>query len=435
VRRNLIPKLIIPITLAVVFAVAVPMVTGCTGPGGPGGEEKPIKIGVASTITGVLQEDGRHHVRAMELARDEINAAGGILGRQVELEITDLGSYTPAELSAVRDTLKASDVDVVNYNWTVNPACTDYLMEIGALVMHHGWVTADWQEWYDNKDQFPYWITLNQNEAGYGKPYFQALSNPEMINWDYPNKKAAILVSEFDYSIIQANWWREEAEADGWEIVLHEVHPVGTVEFGPQLTKIREENPSIVFFCSVISNEVIACYSDFIEDPTNSLFALTWGIEKPEFRGAFGEKCDGVVGTLPGFFFHTSVYDGNNPYYQAEYAQGQHIRSAIIDRYGEVPSFQAICAYDSVYMWKEAVEAVGDVRDYDGIIQYYIDNPYQGACGRIVIDPDTHAGYYGVDQIPINYYQMQNGEPNNLAIGVGRDVEIISPFQTPWWLE
>jgi ABC-type branched-subunit amino acid transport system substrate-binding protein len=433
-RRNLIPKLLIPITLAVVFAVAMPMVTGCTGAGGPG-ETEPIKVGIASTITGVLQEDGRHHVRSMELARDEINAAGGILGRQVELEITDLGSYTPAELSAVRDTLKASDVDMVNYNWTVNPACSSYLMEVGVPVMHHGWVTVDWQEWYDNKDEMPYWYTLNQNEAGYGKPYFLALSNPEMITWDYPNKKAAILVSEFDYSIIQAQWWREEAEAAGWEIVLHEIHPVGTVEFGPQLTKIREENPAIVFFCSVISNEVIACYSDFIEDPTDSLFALTWGIEKPEFRGAFGDQANGVVGTLPGFFFHTSVYEGNNPAYQEHYRLGQHVRQEILDKHGEVPSVQGPIAYDSMYIWKEAVEAVGDPRDFEGIHEYIIGRSFVGACGTYTFDPDTQAGYYGADGIPCNYYQMQDGEPNNLAIGVGRDVELLSPFQTPWWLE
>jgi len=433
-KRKGLLKLIVGSSLVVVLAISIPMVSGCAGPAAPE-EVEPIKIGVASTITGPLTDDGRHHVRAMEMARDEINAAGGILGRPVELEIVDLGNMTPTELAAVRDTLKQADVDVVNYNWTVYPAVTEHLMEIGPLVMHHGWVTVDWKAWYDNRDENPYWITLNQNEEGYGRPYFQALTNPEMITWEYPNKKAALMVSELDYSVIQAEWWAEQAEEQGWEIVLFEIHPVNAIEFGPQLAKIRAEDPAIVFMCSVLSKEVIACYADFIEDPTNSLFALTWGIEKPEFRDAFGEKANGVVGTLPGFFFHVSEYAGNNANYKTHYEQGQHIRSTITDRYGEVPSFQAICAYDSVYMWKEAVEAVGDVRDYDGIMQYMFDNPYVGACGRLAINPDTHAGYYGVDDIPINYYQMQDGQPVNLAIGAGRDVDMLSDFQIPWWLE
>ena len=434
-KRKGLLKLIVGSSLVAVLVISIPLVSGCTSPAATPTTADPIKVGVASTVTGPLTDDGRHHVRAMEMARDEINAAGGVLGRPVELVITDVGNMTPTELASVRDTLKAADVDVVNYNWNVNPATTDYLMEIGALVIHHGWVSVDWQQGYDNKDEFPYWMTMNQNEEGYGRPYFQALTNPEMITWDYPNKKAAILVSEMDYSVIQAEWWAEEAEAAGWEIILFEIHPINAIEFGPQLIKIREEDPAIVFFCSVLSKEVIAFYADFIEDPPNSLFALTWGIEKPEFRDAFGEKADGVVGTLPGFFFHTSVYEGDNPNYKTNYEKGQHVRQGIIDRYGEVPSVQAPIAYDSFYAWVEAVEAVGDVRDYDGIMQYMFDNPYVGACGTYNFDPDTHAGFYGVDDIPINYYQMQDGQPNNLAIGVGRDVEMLSDFQIPWWLE
>ena len=107
-----------------------------------------------------LADDGRHHVRALEMARDEINAAGGLLGRPVELVIADVGNCTAPELAAVRDTLKAANVDVVNYNWTVVPATSKYLMEVGVLVMHHGWVTVDWKAWYDVRDTFKYWMTL-----------------------------------------------------------------------------------------------------------------------------------------------------------------------------------------------------------------------------------------------------------------------------------
>ena len=96
---------------------------------------------------------------------------------------------------------------------------------------------------------------------------------------------------------------------------------------------------------------------------------------------------------------------------------------------------QAPIAYDSFYAWAEAVERVGDVRDYDGIMQSMMDNPYVGACGTYNFDPDTHAGFYGLDDIPINYYQMQDGQPNNLAIGAGTDVDMLAAFQVPWWLE
>ena len=51
--------------------------------------ETPIKVGVLETITGTNGAFGRNEVAGFELARDEINAKGGILGRPVELLLED----------------------------------------------------------------------------------------------------------------------------------------------------------------------------------------------------------------------------------------------------------------------------------------------------------------------------------------------------------
>jgi len=128
---------------------------------------------------------------------------------------------------------------------------------------------------------------------------------------------------------------------------MKETHALECIEFGPQMMKIRAEEPAIIFFCSVFSREVIAAFGEFIKDPTNSLFCITWAIEKPEFRGAWGEKADGVLGTLPGFFFHTSEYTGENPEYIVHYEKGEAIHAEFVKRYGERAMFSAPCAADS----------------------------------------------------------------------------------------
>lgn len=382
---RILSKMLICFSLVSVLVLSAPLL------GSAGENKKPIKVGIATTITGPLADDGRHHVRALEMARDEVNAAGGLLGRPVELVVADLGNYSPTELAAVRDTLKAADVDVVNYNWTVYPAVSKFLMEVGVLVMHHGWVTVDWKAWYDVRDKFPYWMTLNRTEEGYGAPYFEALTNPEMIKWKFPNKKAAILVCDLDYSVVQAEWWREAAEKAGWEIVLYEIHPVGNIEFGAQFMKIRQEKPAIIFMSSVISTEVIAAFTDFLKNPTNSLFAITWVINKPELRDAFGEKANGIIGTVPGFLFVDSVYTGQNPTYMTHFKKGSAIWEKAVKKYGERPSFQTFCADDSFWAWAEAVKRVGDVRDFNGIMEAMIDHPYIGATGTYGFDRETGA--------------------------------------------
>lgn len=56
---------------------------------------EPIKIGVVSTLTGPYAEWGTFQVNGLKLALEDINKAGGILGRQVELRIEDNASTNP----------------------------------------------------------------------------------------------------------------------------------------------------------------------------------------------------------------------------------------------------------------------------------------------------------------------------------------------------
>ena len=56
---------------------------------------EPIKIGVVSTLTGPYAEWGTFQVNGLKLALEDINKAGGILGRQVELRIEDNASSNP----------------------------------------------------------------------------------------------------------------------------------------------------------------------------------------------------------------------------------------------------------------------------------------------------------------------------------------------------
>ena len=61
---------------------------------------EPIKIGVVSTLTGPYAEWGTFQVNGLKLALEEIQKAGGILGRQVELRIEDNASTNPGTVLA-----------------------------------------------------------------------------------------------------------------------------------------------------------------------------------------------------------------------------------------------------------------------------------------------------------------------------------------------
>jgi ABC-type branched-subunit amino acid transport system substrate-binding protein len=78
----------------IVLAGMLSMLT-CFGCGG-----EPLKIGMVAPVTGSLAETGLYQIQGAKLAVEEINKAGGVLGRPIELVIEDSQSTNPGSVLA-----------------------------------------------------------------------------------------------------------------------------------------------------------------------------------------------------------------------------------------------------------------------------------------------------------------------------------------------
>lgn len=87
------------------------VMSGCGAPGSPGGG--PIRVGVLTDITGPLAFQGQANANAAKLAIQEINDAGGLLDRQLELRLEDSASNEATGVSKARQLVERDDVDVV----------------------------------------------------------------------------------------------------------------------------------------------------------------------------------------------------------------------------------------------------------------------------------------------------------------------------------
>jgi branched-chain amino acid transport system substrate-binding protein len=86
---------------------------GGTSGGGGGGSDEPIKVGVLTDLTGAFGVVGKANQAVAQFTADEINAAGGVLGRKLELVVVD-GASDPAVNARVAGQLVNRDkVDVV----------------------------------------------------------------------------------------------------------------------------------------------------------------------------------------------------------------------------------------------------------------------------------------------------------------------------------
>ena len=77
----------------------------------------PIRIGIALSQTGNLADSAEHYRKGVELWRDQLNARGGLLGRQVEIVLYDDRS-DPATAARLYERLITSDnVDLLISPW------------------------------------------------------------------------------------------------------------------------------------------------------------------------------------------------------------------------------------------------------------------------------------------------------------------------------
>ncbi|MFT5090438.1 MAG: branched-chain amino acid transport system substrate-binding protein, partial [Planctomycetota bacterium] len=89
---------------------------------------EPIKIGLLTTLTGALARQGQTYRATTEMARDEINEAGGVLGRPIELVIADTQTDPTAAVVAAQRLVDQGVVAIAG------PVISSSTLEVAASV-------------------------------------------------------------------------------------------------------------------------------------------------------------------------------------------------------------------------------------------------------------------------------------------------------------
>ncbi len=91
------------------------LATACSSSGGGGSPSAtdPFKVGVIVAQSGAFSDYGKGEAIAAQLAADKINAAGGINGRQIQLDIKDEAGKADQAISVAREMIDRDQVDVL----------------------------------------------------------------------------------------------------------------------------------------------------------------------------------------------------------------------------------------------------------------------------------------------------------------------------------
>jgi len=205
----------------------------------------PIKIGLSMSLTGGLAGGGKPSLLAMQMWQDDINAKGGLLGRQVQLVYYDDQS-TPSNVPAIYT--KLLDVDKVDL--VVSSYATNQIAPAMPIVMQHNMVymglfgTAVNASF--NYDKY-FQILPNGPEPAIGPSYgfFQLAMemNPKP-------KTVALVAANAEYQQNVINGARDLANKAGLQIVYDQSYPPNSTDFSPIIHAIQAAKPDVVYVAS-----------------------------------------------------------------------------------------------------------------------------------------------------------------------------------------
>ncbi|MGE0256043.1 MAG: amino acid ABC transporter substrate-binding protein [Alphaproteobacteria bacterium] len=206
-------------------------------------QNRPFKIGFSMALTGGLAGAGKAALIGMQIWQEDINAKGGLLGRQVELVYYD-DQTNPATVPGIYT--KLLDVDKVDM--VVSGYGTNLIAPAMPVVMQRGKTMMSL-------------FGLGNNESYKYDRYFQIMpAGPEPrrgVSLGYLElakaqglKKLAIVAADAEYAQNAAEGARINAKELGLEVVYDKSYPPPTADYTPIVRAINATQPDVVFAAS-----------------------------------------------------------------------------------------------------------------------------------------------------------------------------------------
>ncbi len=217
--------------LLVVLAMAGSLVAGC-------GESNTIKIGTIQSISGPVSTYGIQTRDAIKMAVDEINAEGGVLGKQIELIVED-DEASPDKTTNAFKKLVAKD-KVVSVIGALISKCTLAITKEAQAKKVVLLTPTSTNDTVTDAGDHVFMSCYNDS--------FQGQVGAQFAYETLKAKNAAILYDiTNDYSKGLTTNFKEKFEALGGKVVASESYSAGDKDFNAQLTKIKATKPDILF--------------------------------------------------------------------------------------------------------------------------------------------------------------------------------------------
>ena len=365
-------------------------------------DEAPIKIGVIAENQAVA---GSSIPLAAQLAADEINAAGGVNGRKIEIVAYDNHSSSAESVRAFQRAVNDDHVNAViaSYVSEVVLALEPWAARLKTVMITPGAasdvITQNIAKDYDaNKYTFHGYLTS-------GSLSRLVCDSAKDMLVDGMHMKSAVVMSE-DAA------WTKPLDAGYLQClpeiglkVLDEVRfSPDTTDFTPIFNRIESLKPDVIItgISHVGVQPTVQWKSQQVPYPM-------FGVASQATNSTFWKDTNGATEGV--------LYQGVSGPGVAVTEKTLPFVDAFVKKYGNTPSYAGYTAYDDVYIITDAIKRAGS-DDSDKLVTAMEATDYVGTIGRVEFlpkgDPHVHGLKIGKGYITGLFLQWQNGEQINM---------------------
>jgi len=388
--------------------------------------KQPIVIGSGSPVTGALAGDGLMMVRGQQLAVAEINAAGGVLGRPLQLSVLDTQLQQPDVMRTVFQKFVSQSVAAVFAGFTTYSSVEfPILAQAGIPTFHvntwHG--NVDFVKQHGIKNIFQ----GDPSETWYGPGFVGLVDNLIKTKaWAPSSKTMAIVTSNDPYSLNISNAFQAGMQKLGWKSTMFQQFTIPQADWSAVLVNIRSRPPGIVFFSDYAAGDEASFIKQFRQSPTPSLVYQQYAPSIPQYLQLAGSAANGVLwSTVVGILQNDPIANPFNAAFQRKFSA-----SAGFSNAGD--------QYDLVHLWAQAASESGDPYDFAKVNEVVKNTVYRGACG-VYRFPDDYLTCYPYPDytkdpslgLPHLTFQIQNGR----QVLISPEPYATGSFQLPGWLK
>jgi len=308
--------------------------------------DKEVTVGQLHSATGTMAISETGSIQAERLAIDQINAMGGVLGRQIKIIQEDGASDWPTFAEKAKKLLVNDKVPSVFGCWTSasRKAVLPVFERQNGLLYY--------PTFYEGLEQSKNVIYTGQEATQ------QIIAGLDWIAKEKNAKSFYLIGSDYIWPRTSNKIARKHIEnVLKKEVVGEEYYPLGHTQFGSLINKIKFKKPDVVY-AIVVGGSNVAFYKQLkaagITSEKQTL--LTISVTEDELLGIGGENAEGFYAAMKYF---QSLDNPNNKDFVAAFKKKYGQKSVI----GDVTQ----AAYLGPWLWKAAVEKAGSF-DVDKVV-------------------------------------------------------------------